>query len=218
MQDRGHYIFVSCSSNLYLDQSISLQKEKDISCRSFELVRLNLESLQANHRLSEILLVTGVQRSSRSLVWPLTQPQCRAEVSLHELLTALQWSPLVRVSLCCAMWGKRLWKTQPKFICYLSQKDAKKKAIQLFHFPARMLMIRIKQLCWARLCIRGGLQIYLWLCLCTLGGRREMKEEDITLHHHYRQKVMSILKQTANNRRQKYNNTRQSAHSEGEFQ
>lgn len=40
MQDRGHYIFVSCSSNLYLDQSISLQKEKDISCRSFELVRL----------------------------------------------------------------------------------------------------------------------------------------------------------------------------------
>ena len=50
------------------------------------------------------------------------------------------------------------------------------------------------------------------------GWGREMKEEDITLYHHYRQKVMSILKQTANNRRQKYNNTRQSAHSEGEFQ
>lgn len=50
------------------------------------------------------------------------------------------------------------------------------------------------------------------------GWGRKKKEKDITLYHHYRQKVMSILKQTADNRRQKYNNTRQSAHSEGEFQ
>lgn len=50
------------------------------------------------------------------------------------------------------------------------------------------------------------------------GRGRKKKDTDITLYHHYRQKVMSILKQTANNRRQKYNNTRQPAHSEGEFQ
>lgn len=46
----------------------------------------------------------------------------------------------------------------------------------------------------------------------------EEEEKNITLYHHYRQKVMSILKQTANSRRQKYNNARQSAHSEEEFQ
>lgn len=60
-------------------------------------------------------------------------------------------------------------------------------------------------------------QIFVTLFVYTGWGRKK-KEKDINLYHHYRQKLMSFPKQTANNRRQKYNNTRQSVHSEGEFQ
>lgn len=56
-------------------------------------------------------------------------------------------------------------------------------------------------------------QIFATVFVQTGWGRKKKE-----IYHHYRQKLMSISKQTANNRRQKYNNTRQSAHSEGKFQ
>lgn len=63
-----------------------------------------------------------------------------------------------------------------------------------------------------------NLGVHISVSVCAHWMEQRMKEKDIILYCFYRQKVMSLLKQAANNRRQKYNNTRQSARLEGEFQ
>lgn len=127
------------------------------------------------------------------------------------------------------VWGENAFENSAQFIYYFSLKAVNQISCNNFikSFTFRQsINVQNKTdvlgvIVHTRSIHRGFLRLSVNIFVTVFvhaGWGTNKTEKDITLYHRYRQKVMSILKQTANNRRQKYNNTRQSAYSEGEFQ